>query len=441
MSFGIKEVSRSRRCPICGHDHWCGYYPSPDGEIIICKRGAEVNAQKNQGIMGTDGHFYMCVGISRRDNYCFMEANDLMAAMEQKGVREYTPKMRELEYVDPVEQLPDGLLDKYYRAMLSLLKLEDIHREYLYKEGWTDEMISKYGIVSFPEKDFSRYKFRKNVRLKNPYRKRLASETLAKLGYPSKGLLGLPGAFLDKKEEWTFSGRSGILFPQYNAKHQIVGLRIRMDYMDINDTTACDANGTYFIEDGEKWYLVPMKGAYKVLPDGTRSFRSDGLFKGKYRNFSSFHADEKEEEKYRIVNVYKWGVESGNKLSFYTDISRDDMYIAYITEGEKKGAFANYTMRAPFISLPGVDSWKLLLKGKVGERPVDILKENGCRIIVVAFDADKATNATVLKKETDTASALKKEGFILGVASWDISLGKGIDDLLAGGYKPTYEVY
>ena len=184
-----------------------------------------------------------------------------------------------------------------------------------------------------------------------------------------------------------------------------------------------------------------MKGAYKLLPDGSHSFRKDGMFKGKYRNFSSFAADEEEEKNNRIVNVYQSGVASGNKLSFYSDCSRDDMYIAYITEGEKKGAYSNFTMRAPFISLPGVDSWKLLFKGKNGERPVDVLKADGCRIIVVAFDADKGTNATVLDRERKTVEALRDEGFILGVASWDIHLGKGIDDLLAAGYKPSYEVY
>lgn len=440
MSYGVKEVSNSRRCPICGKAEWCGFLNSPDGELVICKR--ETAAAKNEGRMGTDGRFYMCVGISRGDNRCFMEASLLKSAMDRSGDKDYVPRIPEPPTpVDPVEQLPEHMLDKYYRAMMAHLKLEDFHREYLHKEGWTDEMIEKFNIVSFPEKDYTRYNLRKNVRLKNLYRKNLAKEMLSDLGNPSDGLKGLPGAFLHG-DNWTFTGPAGIIFWQYNALHQIVGVRIRMDYTDVKYETQRDAEGTYFVEQGEKWYLVPMKGAYKVLQDGTRSFRKDGMFKGKYRNFSSFHADEKEErENNRLVNIYSKGVAAGNKLSFYSDSSRDDMYIAYITEGEKKGAFANHVMRAPFISLPGVDSWKLLFKGRVGERPVDILKKNGCRIIVVAFDADKGTNEAVLDRERKTADALRQEGFVLGVASWDINLGKGIDDLLAGGYKPTYEVY
>lgn len=439
MSYGVKEVSSTRRCPICGKAEWCGFQMTPDGELVICKR--ETEAIKGEGRMGYDGKFYMCVGISRSDNRCFMDATLLKSAMERSGDKEFVPHMPEPpQYIDPVEQLPDNLLDKYYRAMMAHLKLEDAHREYLHKEGWTDEMIAKYNIVSFPEKDYTRFKLRKNVRMKNPYRKRLAKEMLADLGEPANGLKGLPGAFLNG-DDWTFTGPAGIIFWQYNPLHQIVGVRIRMDYTDVKWETQTDSEGTYFMENGDKWYLVPMKGAYKILPDGTRSFRKDGMFKGKYRNFSSFHADEEEEKNNRIVNIYKNGVAAGNKLSFYSDCSRDDMYIAYITEGEKKGAFANYKMRAPFIALPGVDSWRLLFKGKDGERPVDILRNNGCKVIVVAFDADKGTNEAVLDRERKTAEALRDEGFILGVASWDINLGKGIDDLLAAGCKPTYEVY
>lgn len=439
MSFGVKEVSNARRCPICGKPDYCGFYPTMEGEIVLCKR--EISAQKNEGRMGYDGKYYMCVGISRGDNRCFMDAALLKCAMDKQGTKEVKIHLpEEPEYIDPVEQLPDFMLDKMYRVMATKLKLEPMHREYLHNEGWNDEMIEKYMVVSFPEKDFSRFKFRKEEKYVNPYRKRIAKEMLSELGNPVNGLKGLPGAF-QQGEDWTFTGPSGIIFWQYNPQHQIVGARIRMDYMDVRGEILKDANGKYFIEDGEKWYLQPMKGAYRLLPDGTKSFRKDGNFKGKYRNFSSFHADEEEERKNRIVNIYKNGVAAGNKLSFYSDPARDDMYIAYVTEGEKKGAFSNFKMRAPFVALPGVDSWKLLLKGPKGKRPVDVLKETGCRIIVVAFDADKATNANVLDRERKTVEGLKNEGFILGVASWDINMGKGIDDLLAAGYRPGYEAY
>ena len=434
MSFGVKEASKSRRCPVCGKPDYCGFQMTQDGELIICKRATE---SKGEGVIGTDGEYYLCVGISRTGNSVFMEARNL----KEKGSESATRVLNEPPvYIDPVEVLPNSALDKIYRIMASKLHLEDRHRKYLYSEGWTDEMIEKYHVVSFPEKDFSRFKFRKDEKSKNPYRKRLAKQILEELGNPSCGLKGVPGASMNESGEWTFCGPSGIIFWQYDVSRKIYRARIRMDYRDVSAAIQQDNVGEFFVEDGQKWYIC-MSGAYKLLPDGTRSFRKDGQFKGKYRNLSSFYADEKEEANNRIVNIYKQGVASGNNLSFLSDPIRDDMHIAYVTEGEKKGAFANYKLRAPFISLPGVDSWTLLLKGAPGSRPVDILKKEGCRVIVVAFDADKATNATVLDRECKTVEALKKEGFILGVASWDIEKGKGIDDLLAAGYKPNYESY
>ena len=439
MANGCKEVSKSRRCPICGKSDYCCFFTVKNGEQVICKR--TVGGRQGEGVIGHDGNYYMYLRESGTGNAVFMDArfvkefgsiNDAVTASR----REIEPP----EYIDPVECRSNKELDKIYRIMAKHLQLEDRHRVYLHSEGWTDEMIEKYHVVSFPEKDYSRYKYRANERLKNPYRKKLASFILEELGNPKDGLKGVPGAHQNEKGDWTFCGPAGIIFWQFDIHHNMYRARIRMDYRDVQAPLVKDQHGEYFVENDTKYY-VSMSGVYQLLPDGTKSFRKDGNFKGKYRNLSSFHADEKEERNNRIVNRYKNGVASGNNLSFYYDSSRDDMHIAYVTEGEKKGAFANYTMRCPFISLPGVDSWKLLLKGRTGERTVDSLKMNGCNIIVVAFDADKTKNATVLDREHKTVEAMRQEGFIIGVASWDISLGKGIDDLLAAGYKPHYEVY
>lgn len=440
MSYGIKGATRTHRCPICGHDDWCGFLATQDGELIICKR---MSSLKGEAVMGTDGGFYMCVGRSQSDNSCFMEANEYMAAQAKFGAN-YTPKVPEPPTViDPVEQLPDFMLDRYYRAILSHLTLEDIHRKYLHEEGWTDEMIDYYQVVSLPERDYTRMKYRKDERRKSLWRKKIATLALQDLNNPAIGMKGVPGAYQPTDDSWSFTGPSGIVFRQKNFKDQITGFRIRMDYLDVNGAVYTDplTGKQCFDEAGEKWFLQPMKGAYQLLPDGTKSFRKDGKFKGKYRNFASFAENEEEAKNNRIVNIYKNGCSAGNRLSYYADPDRDDMFICYVTEGEKKGAFANWHMKAPFISLPGVDSWTLLLRGSKGERPVDILKSQGCLFIVVAFDADKSTNATVLDRERKTVEALREEGFTLGVASWDISLGKGIDDLIAKGHRPEYEIY
>jgi len=446
-------------CPICGYpgNDYCGRQRKDGVELIFCMRTAKCVAEglnyfnANGDCQGKDGNYYLRVGTSRSGNGVYMEANAKKAYDELNGIRrtssgykpsnmpEYTPPEPPV-IVDEVKPLSNTKLHIIYSLMAKHLQLEDYHREYLKKEGWTDEMLQKYQVVSFPEKDHTRFAYRKNVKLKCPYRKRLAKLILEELGNPPEGLRGVPGAYQNNAGEWTFCGPSGIIFWQKDIDGNIYRARIRMDYRDLNTEILRDSSGReYFIEKGFTWYLS-MKGACRFLPDGSCEWKKDGSFKGKYRNFSSYAEDEEELKNNRIVNIYKNGCQSGNNLGFYINRERDDVHICYITEGEKKGAFANYTMRAPFVTLPGVSSWSLLFKGNKGERPIDRLKAMGIYVLVIAFDADKTVNADVLAKEQATVNAIKEEGMFIGAAEWDMTLGKGLDDLLAAGYKPRYTV-
>lgn len=454
----IARSAANAICPICGYpgNDYCGRQQTSDGdELIVCMRTAKCVAEglnyfnPDGSCMGKDGQYYMRVGTSKSGNACFMEANMKLASDVRKGIVRKPTNFKMPTYeppkpkvvVDEVKPLSNKELHRVYSSMARHLKLEDYHRAYLYKEGWTDEMIEKYQVVSFPEKDFSRFKYRKELRLKCPYRKKLAKLVLEDLGNPASGLRGVPGAYMTDNRDWTFSGPSGIIFWQKDIVGNIYRARIRMDYRDLNAVIEQDCNGQeFFIENGQKWFLS-MKGAWKELSTGEKEWKKDGAFKGKYRNFSSYVEDEEELKNNRIVNIYKSGCQSGNNLGYYFDRSRDDMYICYITEGEKKGAFANYTMRAPFIALPGVSSWSLLFNGEKGKRPVDRLRDMGIQYFVMAFDADKSVNAAVLEKERQTVEAIKKEGIFIGVAEWDMEHGKGLDDLLAAGYKPRYSAY
>ena len=443
-------------CPICGYpgNDYCGRRMTSEGLVmIVCMRTHKcvsegLNYFDAEGnCMGKDGNFYLRVGTSKSGNGCFMEANAKMAYDVAHGIQKKPKNFKMPEYVAPkpkvvvdeVQPLPPERLHRVYSLMAKHLKLEDWHREYLHRDGWTDEMIEKYQIVSFPEKDFSRFKYRKDVRMKCPYRKKLASLILEDLGNPPEGLRGVPGAYQDKNGNWTFSGPSGIIHWQPDINGNLYGARIRMDWRDQNTEILQENGKEYFIENGQKWYLS-MKGACRILPDGSKEWKKDGNFKGKYRNLSSYVEDEEELKNNRIVNIYTNGCQSGNKLGYYIDRQRDDMFICFITEGEKKGAFANYKMKAPFVTLPGVSSWSLLFKGDKGSRPIDQLKAMGIQYLVIAFDADKTVNADVLAKEQQTVAAVKEEGMFIGAAEWDINLGKGLDDLLAAGYKPTYTV-
>ena len=292
--------------------------------------------------------------------------------------------------LDILSPLPDSVLHNIYVTMLNDLVLEPQHREYLREEGWTDNLIETHNIKSFPEEDYLRFKKKGTVyQSENPWRKELAEHLIQKFG----SLEGVPGAYINKKGNWSFAPKAGILFPLYNRKHEIYRLRIRLQ--------------------GE------CSG-------------------GKYRNFSSFKMNENAEKQGFFTNLYTKGCQSGNHLGFYFDPSRDDMYIAYLTEGEKKGIIGNHLLKAPVISIPGVNSYSKLIEGTKPNRPIDYLKSIGVQILVIAFDADKLTNEKVMVCQDRVIQILQKEGFVIGLAEWDISQGKGLDDLLTNGYKPVY---
>ena len=92
------------------------------------------------------------------------------------------------------------------------------------------------------------------------------------------------------------------------------------------------------------------------------------------------------------------------------------------------------------MSLPGVNSFSLLMSTYKGKRVVDWLKQMGVSVIIVAFDADKATNAKVLGCQQKVINLVKEEGFMVATAEWDINIGKGIDDILAAGVKPEFQL-
>ena len=87
-----------------------------------------------------------------------------------------------------------------------------------------------------------------------------------------------------------------------------------------------------------------------------------------------------------------------------------------VTEGELKADVATALAALPFVSLPGVSTWRLAL---------DAVRAMEAREVVVALDRDEAgARATV-----PLVDALRAEGFRVTAWRWPSEF-KGVDDFL-----------
>lgn len=417
MAGDIKNVSRIRPCPICGKPDWCGFIPTnnfPGGELVLCMRDTQ-----RSDVIGYDGNQYVFVS-DKTGNSIFENASQRELRLKnwkasQAGNNTFVPKVKTFIYENKVERLPNEKLHVLYSDLMSMLTLEPVHEKYLLKEGWSKELIKKHKICSMPEDSYYRYKNRHFYFTKNLSREELAKALVLKHG----DLTGMPGAKKNKKDEWTFAGLGGIVFPLYDANGNIICLRIRIDRQ---------------YADGE---------GNDISKEQYDSLKAQGLpcrDRGKYHNFSSYKQDPEKYELGIIANIHNYGCESGNHIGFYYDDDCDDFYVCYVTEGEKKCIIGNSILHVPFVDIPGVNSYnKLLEYDSHGKRPVDYLKEMGVRLIVMAFDADKIINSKVLDCLKKTIEIFLSEGFDVAEADWDMAQGKGHDDLLVAGYRPKYK--
>lgn len=438
MASGIfKNVTRSEPCPVCGGTDWCSWFPRRDGDgyLLSCKRACR-DGYGSSDVAGKDGRMY-CFISEKNNQYIYGECQADRGHFKENREK---PKER-FRYVGKVRPAGDTTLDCVYRTILKKLHLEDRHREYLHGEGWSDSMIEKSLIKSFPESDYARANGYSpgGYSPTNLTRKELAENVLEELGISS--LKGVPGAYFKENDNgkgyWTFSGASGLLLPVFNHKGEVFRLRIRMDYMGIRKCSL--VNGIAAFTEGDSICYLDMSGPYRNNGDTRERVKLDD-FSGKMRPFQSFYAEPVMLGQGIIKNTYKYGCESKNHASYYYK-GGDCGNICLITEGEKKGQYANFRLNIPVWSLPGVNSYGLLLeKDKSGRTLLDYTPEGKKTIFVVAFDADKHTNKTVMSYQEALVSRLKESGYIAATADWDVSHGKGIDDLLYRGYIPEFNL-
>lgn len=93
-----------------------------------------------------------------------------------------------------------------------------------------------------------------------------------------------------------------------------------------------------------------------------------------------------------------------------------------VTEGFHKAELVSRRLGQLAVGLPSVAAINLALP---------ILEELGVKRVLIAFDADASTNPAVAGALRWSVHTLTEQGYQVGLASWTIDLGKGIDDVLA----------
>ena len=289
-----------------------------------------------------------------------------------KDIKKYETKHCKIERTESHIANADTL-DKVYKIFMKFCPLSNKHKEYLHNNRkMDDETIKKYGFFTMP---------------KRAILKGFLVEIEKEFG--SQEVLGtIPGFFKrDGEKSFTFSfskESSGIGIPITDYLDRVVGIQIRKDFMKEADYS-------------------------------------------RYTWFSSAFAMSSLNKK----NL-ECGTSSGSPIAVcYPDNLKSSAI--FITEGKFKAIEIAKNFNSIAISVQGVGTWKNVSEviEKISER-IEITPKN----IYPAFDADMASNISVymqLKAMTD--NILSKFRVSINYVNWDISLGKGIDDMLLDGHK------
>lgn len=395
----FRNVSYSEPCPICGKPDWCSIQFVEGGEKLhYCRR---VLSGDNI-ISRVTGETFVFIKQTKDGSCMYKEEQAFLAFKEEwmknnhnghgaKPAESKPTKTPEPEPLHPngtFAPLENRKLDKIYRRFLEKLQLQKNHVHYLRKEGWPNELILKSRVKSMPPTN-------KEDRF-GATRSRITAELIKEFG----PLEGVPGFYEGSGGKWTFTGGSGILIPLYDHEGNMYRLRLRLDHPEIDES---------------------------------------GKEKNKYKNFSSYF--EVEGTKGQIMNSFRKGCRSGSHIGLYETPEKDDYTICYITEGEKKSIYANYVLHNPIVSLPGVNSFNKVLETLADDfTALDYLSAKGCRMIIVAYDADKYVNEAVLLYEKKLVELLTSRNFQIALAFWNPGFGKGLDDILSIDVRPNYEL-
>lgn len=196
-----------------------------------------------------------------------------------------------------------------------------------------------------------------------------------------------------------------------------------------------DVPGFYFNEETNEFLFtnicgigIPICDAYGHIT-GFQVRKRRKNIKNRYVWFSSSFADG--------TNGTKFGTSAKPEIDVIYP-SKVRTKNVFITEGHFKAVQLAKNTGAIALSVQGITNWSKISSALKGV-------EKRCNFKVahtfLAFDADCFSNATVMDQLIKISDHLKKEGYLSKYLFWDITLGKGIDDLIvAHGLKNNVSV-
>lgn len=365
------------------------------------------------------------------------------------------------EEIPPIPPLSNSELDVRYRYLLSLLVLEEKHKQRL-KEEWSsevyptlaDSLLKIYPLRSLPPLDSVRYGDGFKEKLRNQSRKKIVAAMVEKFG----DLRGIPGFYLrggefwngkEEKDRWTFVSGEGIIFPVYDENGYLYRLRYRDDYHNtkLKESSGKTFNGqtgvfshSYDKDGNHTWKFFPDgKGEPRVVyGPGVKEIALNkwgvpvlGKAENKYKTLSSVYMKDMGD---CIRNSMEGGSPSGSPYSIYIPKGDYSNKVVIATEGEKKGMVTSFVKRVPVISVAGVGTFNALFENRNGEESViQQLKKKGMKALVLCYDADKSENSMVSRAEKEFLERIKQAEVIPYTGEWSGKFDKGLDDILLMG--------
>ncbi|MFB5268208.1 toprim domain-containing protein [Paenibacillus enshidis] len=403
-------------CPICGEKTWCRINPKEG--IVYCMR------------IPSDEYHDSTIGRQYKHK------------VDKTSIEPITP-----EESGDVKKKDLPYLDLIYQTMLSEMNLNPFHYENLtVKRKMTDEMIRVRQYRSLSADIKSKVPIRIGGRLRN-----------------MDSLLGVPGFYQSNGKNgpyWTMAGAEGMMIPFRSIRNEVSGFQIRLDHprlflrfkgvkpsgIEVKLLPSSGLKGT-IVEEMESQNGLRM--AYcelhinNVVTKATLTEKEKKSVKG-WGEYESISIELVQEDKYQWWSSSNkpCGSSIGGPLPYHlalpvqlldrwtgelaSDIASCDE--VWITEGPIKADKAADALQKPVIGLPGVGAYSLA---------IEPLKELGCKHVVLAIDADAAVNPKVAETlERCVEYFAKKTDMKLSLAIWDMSIGKGIDDLTDSGYLP-----